>query len=218
MDIRVQSHDKGRSLEGSGVPRDVGAIRTSEKEQLHCTIPGTIPGGPTPKVNVPFPASPRESTCTLAWNTPPEQGPDVKASISKARDWGHSREETVNDSDNVPLMQSQGPGSLQTLLRKIPPSGRHPVSARRVGEASSEPCWLLCVLFLRKVKAEPPTTQPDLRLLGVLAMETPALSPGPGSGWKGRRKQGNYFCEKRAGWGHRKGRGGKQEGGWGGRP
>lgn len=128
------------------------------------------------------------------------------------------REETVNDSDNVPLMQSQGPGSLQTLLRKIPPSGRRPVSARRVGEARSESCWLLCVLFLRKVKAEPPTTHPDLRLLGVLAMETPALSPGPGSGWKGRRKQGNYFCEKRAGWGHRKGRGGKQEGGWGGRP
>lgn len=28
------------------------------------------------------------------------------------------REETVNDSDNVPLMQSQGPGSLQTLLRE----------------------------------------------------------------------------------------------------
>lgn len=45
MDIIGQSHDKGRSLEGSGVPRDVGAIRTSEKEQLHCTIPSTIPGG-----------------------------------------------------------------------------------------------------------------------------------------------------------------------------
>lgn len=56
-----------------------------------------------------------------------------------------------------------------------------------------------------------------MRLLGILAMDTPTLSPGPGPGWEVRRKQGSYFVKRELGGGTgRAGKEGRKEGGEGG--
>lgn len=162
-----------------------------------------------------FQPVPRSQHALWLGTCPQEQGPAdaVSQGISQAR-YGDTLE--TRYSDSIPVMQVRGlaptdPPEKDASLRKKPPSGSYLRLQGRQGQAR-----VLLAPFCSVSLEGQSHGQQEMRLFGVLAMETSALSPGPGPGWEGRRKQGSYFCEKRAGWGHRKGREGRQEGGWGG--